>query len=593
MFCRKCGRPIEGEQTLCSSCAEEKPAQVVEETKVAPSSCDTFELNTAESVSVKKAPKKKRGLIIAVAALLVAAAATVVGIILNMDSADASDDRTLQSPEEYLIEVESAAIAEYSADLAQFYGNLLGSYSADQTASEAEIRLTLGDDLLSLVESALQQQGANMDVDWLREISLSLSSNIQDAAMQMALGVGLGKGNLLSLDMIFDMEDGKAYVTVPELNDDYLSADITSGISLNELKEILSQRTQMSNALIKALPSAEELNELINTYANIVLSGIDDVEKQEETVTINEVSQNMVVLTARIKEADLLDMAEDVLKKAEKDETLKKVITALGEYANEMGKLNSDDYVSIDLYEEFVNAIPLALESLDEEKEQADSDNYVKLNVYVDMKNQIRGHELIVYTDGERDGEPISWVTVVEDDTTYIDAGFGEVQITGEKTEKEGVSEGNYALSVDGEKIGVLKFENISETGGTLQLIPSEEIMSELLSGSGIPVAFLGENLVLELVYGTQETNKVSYEMNVLVGSKTLIGLALSSQASNEGEISIPSNALSANDQAGVLQWIKDANFDNILDRLEEANVPKDLVDVARSYVNMLQNSMN
>ena len=167
MFCRKCGAPTEGDQTLCSNCAaeqaavpcEETPVQVEEAVEVTETVCDTFELNTADAVPAKKPSKKKGGLIAAIVAVVLVAAAAVA-VVLNLDSIGAFVDRTFQEPEEYLMDVESDAIAEYSAELSQSYGQMLQNYKKDPAANngvaaDAEIRFILGDEVLSVAEATL------------------------------------------------------------------------------------------------------------------------------------------------------------------------------------------------------------------------------------------------------------------------------------------------------------------------------------------------------------------------------------------------------------------------------------------------------
>lgn len=584
MFCRNCGAPVEGEQDLCNECAakmmaSEAPAQ--EETQ------ETFELNTAEVQPPKKAKKKKGGLIAGIAAAVVAVAAAAVFIFMGVDGVKAFVGRTFQSPEDYLVDVESAAIQEYTADVMQAYGKLLAGNGTMQTAAKAEIGLTVGNEILTMVESAM---GSQMDLDWLNKINLTLNTNMQDTAMQVGMGLGLGNSQLLSADVIYDMGNGKAYVAIPELNKNYLYADVASEIPADQLQQIITKSAKLNADLTKALPTEEEMSAMIDTYVNVALSGIKSVEKDTDTVTIDGASQKMVVLTAKIRERDLVDIAEEILKTAEKDKTLKKTIKALEDYVEDVNALSGAPAMDVDLYEEFTSAIPELLEGLEEAREEASTENYVKVKVYVDMKNNVRGHELSVFTDGEQEGETISWLTVVKGNTTYTEAELGEATITGEKTEKKGVSAGSYTLQVEKEKIGTLEFENVTENGGTLRLIPSEDILADALSGSGIP-AMLSNKLALEWTYSTEET-KITNEINILMDSKKLIGLTLSATAAEGGKISIPTNAVNANSQTEIMQWAKGVDVDGVIQKLESANVPQELVSVVKSYANMLKQNL-
>lgn len=586
MFCEKCGRPVEGDQHLCSSCAAEETS-VLHEEPAAPAAepvSDTFELNTTEEAPVKKASKKKKGLIAGISALVVAAGVAAC-FIFNVGNINGTVKgffgRTFQSPEDYLSSVEGDAIEQYASDITQSYGTMLDVYSSPSEINSAvttEVRLTLGDEVLSVAESTMKQQGLDMDLDWINQIKLSLDANTQESAMQMILGLAVGNSDILSADVIFDMDENMLYMGVPNLNKTYLAGDLSSQMGGVSVKDILTQSMEMSGQLAKALPSEEDLNTLIVTYADVILSNIDNVEKETQTIEVGDASQKMVVLTAKITEKDLMNIAEEVLKKAENDKTLKKVITNLGDFANEVNQENYYDYEPIDFYEEFQNAIPEMLESIESAKDEADTSNYIKLNVYVDMQNVIRGHAVTVYSDGEKAMDTISWLTAAKGDTVYTKAVLSEVKITGEVTTKKGVSEGKYTLSVQGEEIGDLEVENLTETSGTLRLIPSEEIMSQILSESGIPVAFMGGNLGLELSYNFTDA-KSEFGVKLLENSKTLIGLDFTSKPYKGGEITIPSNTVDITNEYAVAEWAQDLDFSKLLQALKNSSIPSEIVD--------------
>ena len=586
MFCKKCGRPIEDGQTLCSACAAQEDDAVTV-------MGDTFDLNTSGEAAQKKSPKKKGKLIAAIVALAVVVACTL-GIVFNMDAIKGFTSRTFKSPETYFVDVESAVIAEYTEELTDSYGEFLDSYQEDTAAAKGEIRLTLGDTLLTLLETTLQQQGLQMDVDWLREIKLAVNTNIQDNAMRYVLGVGLGDHDVLSADVILDVEDGKVYGAVPELSKDYLSVDLSSvdpdagAVFQNAIK----RSRGMMEKLIRALPSEEALGNLIETYTDLFLAGIKTVERQNSTITVNGVTQKVVELKATITEANLLDIAKNILNEARNDQNLKKVIAAYGDYINEMGKLYDEYYEPVDLYQEFVDSIDDALAELEEEKAEAASSNYLELKTYVDMKNRLRGHSLTVYGEDQEQTGPFEWLTAVKDDTTYTEAKIGQVQITGEKTKKNDVSNGSFTLCVKGKEMVTLELENVGENGGTLRLCPSSELMTEALSGSSIPAALLADNVALELTYSAKDSDKTACELSVMMGAKPLFSLALSSEATAGGKISIPSNALDATNSQDLVQWLADMNFDNVLTALEKANVPTELLDLVRGYLAMLQYGM-
>ena len=584
MLCEKCGKPIEDGQTLCSECA----AQADDAATVMD---DTFDLNTPDGVEQKKATKKKGGLIAAIVAFALVIACTL-GVVFNLDSIKAFTSRMFKSPEAFFVDVEKAAIAEYKENLTESYGKFLKTYENNATAAEGEIRLTLGDTILELMETALQQQDMQMDVSWLQQIKLSLDANVQDQVIQYALGLGLGDQDILTADMILDVDNGKFYGAIPELSKDYLTVDMeTLGVA-TIFQNVFSSSRTMTEKLIEALPSEEVLGSMIETYTDLILSAIKTVEKQDSTITVNGISQEVVELKATLTEAELMDIGKSILTEARNDQNLKKMIDAYGEYIDEMAQLTDEYYESEDLYQQFADAIDDALAGLDESKPEADSGNYMELKAYVDMKNELRGHSLTVYSKDEEPEGPYKWLSAVQDDTTYTEAELGEVVITGKKTEKDEISNGAYTLSVEGEKIGTLEFENLSDNGGKLRLIPSEELMDETLEGSSIPSSLLADNVAIELTFEKADSGKTDCELSVLVGSKPLIGFAISAETTDGGAISIPTEALDATDSEKLAQWLEGMNFDNVLTALENANVPADLLDIARGYLALFQYGM-
>lgn len=596
MFCKNCGKPTEGEQTLCPECAQqaagltnETPVQPVEHVQpveyaqpAAPAQ-DTFQLNTPEQQPAKKG--KKTGLIIGVAAAAAVAAIALV-LIFCWNGVSAFFDRTFLSPEDYLVKVESNAVAELTGELTQAYGTSMAN--TEKNAAQMEMHLTVGDEILSLLETALQQQGMEMEMDWLSDIKLVMDTNSNDDAVQASLGVGLGDDTILTADVIYDIAGSMIYLAIPEVSDAYLSVDMGEQITGEDVGMIMQKSLKLQRDLLKAMPSEAEMNDMIDRYVKIALSQIKNVEKESDKITVDGVSQSVVVLKAKITEKDLYAIAAKMLEEAEDDKVLKKVLTAMSDYTNAMNELSGYAYEEVDLYQEFVSTIPDALEELEWLEENADKSNYLKLNVYVDMNGDVRGHELTVYTNGEKEMDPISYITVVKGNTTYTEAELAEVVITGEKTEKKGVSAGFYELTVGEQKVGELEFENVTENGGTLRLIPSEEVMSQILEDSGIPTALLGDKLGLELSYAEN-----AYDVKILVDSKTLIGLSLSAAVKEGGSVSVPKDALDATDQNDVMEWIGGLDFSGMISAMEKADVPQELVDAVKEYVDMLQYYMS
>lgn len=599
MFCGKCGTYFEGDQPLCEKCAAEQAAeqpveQVAEQTygngfaDPMPNN-DVFELNTSAPQQAPKKSRKKRGLVAGIVAATVAVAVGV-GAIFGGPYIKAFFNRTFQKPEEYFVDVQKTAISDYSNEVTSAYGKLMNMYYTDEggaTGIEAELKLTVGDELLALLESNL---GAEMDLDFLKDIRLTANVNSQDSLAQMIVAASLSKTQIISADLIMDLAESKLFAAVPELNKQYLMVDASAmdmDVSIDEMKESMAEAAAMGDKIASALPSEEALNTLINTYLDVALSCIDDVEKENKTLEVGEASQKMVVLTATITEKDIFEIGQAVLEEAKDDENLKQIIEDLNEvfaemYGNEM-----------DLYPEFQSAIEDALESMEYDSEDFSDDNYIEWITYVDMQGEVCGYEAVIYSEDEDDMDVFSWLTATKGKTTYIECEIpsADVEISGEKVEIKGGTEGFYELSVGGMDLGTMEFETVTDTRTTLRLIPSEAIMDQILSESGLPTALLSGNVALELSFGENEAGADFLEVGVLAANKTLVSFGLSAKKVTGGDVTIPSDAIDVTDSSALEQWLSNVNFEQLMDGLERAGVSQELLDQAQSYIDMFQST--
>ena len=583
MFCTNCGKPTEGDQILCNECAAQKanpaceapiqpaqpvaPAPVFEQpaAPVAPQQpvFETFDLNvSAEPEKPKK--KKKKGLVAAIISG-VAAIAIAAAVFFNWDYVSNLFNRVVKSPEDYMQQVSSDGVAEFSSSISKAYGVALKALNSTETAGSIDIGLTIGKEILNLAETALAGYGADVDLDFLNKLNLSIEANMQDSAMQYTAGVSIGGKQLASMDVILDMANGMLYMAIPELNSDY------TFVELPDMAQVSEMTTAMMDAMgemTKALPSEAEFAEMSNTYAELALAEITDVEEESETISIDGKSQKMTVLTAEISEETLYAIAKAVLKQVEDDKTIEKIFDAINTYGNKVNELNGYAGAEFDLYEEFIEGIPDVLDELEYMQDEADDSNYIEVVLYVDAKGAIRGLELEVVSDGETMNDNISWLTVEKGGVIDTEAELSEVLITGEKTVKKGVSSGFYEVEAGGMVLGKVEFENMTETSGTLRLIPSEEIVSNIMSTTGIPSSMVSDNVALELVMANN-----SMDINFLVGSKTLLGLSLSSTTSNGGKISMPNSVV---DQQ---TWASGLDPQKLLDRLEDCGISEELIN--------------
>lgn len=590
MFCGKCGTFFEGDQPLCDKCAAEQAAeQTFGNVSDSAPADDAFELNTSAPQKAPKKSRKKRGLVTGIVAASVAVAVGV-GAIFGGPYIKAFFNRTFQKPEKYFVDVQKTAIAKYSDEISGAYGELMNMYYTDgeggATGLETELKITVGDELMALLESNL---GTEMDLDFLKDIRLTANVNSQDSLTQMIVAASLGKTQILSADLIMDLAESQLFAAIPELNKQYLMVDISDldlDLDIDEMKESLAEAAAMSDKVAAALPSESVVNELINTYAGVALSCIDDVEKSNETLEVGDASQKVVALRATISEEDLYEMGHAILNEAKDDENLEQIIKDL---SVALGELNGTE---MNLYPQFQEAIEMALEDMEYESEDFSDENYIEWISYVDMQGEVRGHDVTVYSEDEDKMEIFSWLTASKGKTTYIEGEIPSamVELNGEKVEVKGGTEGFYELSVAGEELGTLEFETVTDTRTTLRLIPSAAIMDQILSESVLPTALLSGNVALELSFGENEAGADFLEVGVLAANKTLVSVGLSAKKVNGGNVTVPSDAIEVTDTDALTQWLSNVDFEQLMDGLERAGIDQGLLDQAQDYIDMFEN---
>ena len=573
MFCMKCGKPTEGERTLCDACAAAQAEQ--------PAAQETFSLNTSR----QKSPKKKAGKFpkTALIIILVAVLGLGIGAWFSRDYIASFFNRTFSSPEDYLLSVEEKAQQKGSMVdiLGSLYGGVVNSQAAATGAAEVNMRLTAGKELIDGLEGLLQQQtGTTVDLSWFREILLKTDANMTEDGVRVDMGVGLNGTQILSMQCIVELSKNLAYVGYPELSETFAALDI-SQLTEMDFSAIMAQSQQLQALNAKyadKLPSEEQLENKLYSYFNTALAQLDDVKKDTKTVKVKGISQKLTVLKAKIDQEAMLDIAVAILKKAEKDTELHQMLQTLFDYASEYAVLMANGasvtVATMDV-DALVAAIPDMIESL--ESVEPEDEGYLVLETYVDMTDEIQGRTIRI------EDKKISYVTVWDGDkfATEVDlTDMGGILIEGSGTEKKGKATGKYDLIVNGETLLVLRTKDLDtdalEAGtllGTLRLTPGEALMEQLSASlQGSPIGSFAANLDISLEL---ESGKNSGAIRILMGNKTLIELAIEAKEKASSPIKAPDDFILAEDEADLDEWAQNMDIDKVIENLIKAGVPE------------------
>lgn len=619
MFCRKCGKFLEGDASLCAACAAAEQPQTPPSQYTDPNASTqqppyygqgqegqyaqpvqqapvenpgyVFDLNSYEEPPKKKG-KGKIAVIGAVAAVLVVG---IVALVLNWSNLFGK--KNYSTPQEQLAYVEQQALNEVTGTVSDLYGSLFANTDKTDAAAEIDMHLLLGEDLLSTLEMSLSQSGVDADLSWLADILLEVNTNVNNNWMDLDLGIGLGTTPVLSLEMIYDLENLNFWMGLPGLSNQYLYVDTAelSGMGDSYLEEVQAQAAMLTG-LTEALPSDEAINQLLNKYIGLVLSGIKTVETSTETKEVDGLKQELTVLTATITDEDLLNIAISVLETAQNDADLKQVIDSFGDYYNAVYEIQmqsyneyyGDTYEAVDLYSEFSTTVAEGLEALKAQLSECDPEtNYLTLVDYVNGSDEIVGRSVAISTAPEN---VLSYLTVSEKGQWAFAANLAGVTVTGSGTDENGKLNGSYLLNLYDSELLELELVDIDTAKldegkllGKLQLYPTAALIEDVMGmDSSVSAFVLGGGMALEL---SCEEELVS--VNVISDNAVVLGLTMAAQEVASTAIEAPSgtalNAANATDEQ-MTAWLASWNVEQLVSNLKAAGVPAEYADLVGQY---------
>ena len=365
MFCNNCGNQLSDNSKFCDKCgaqvaqevvqpvAQPAPAPVAETPVAAPVAAPVAETPIAAPVAETpvaeapvatatefaqpqfeapaKPPKKKMSKkkllawLIPTSALVVAAA---VFLVLIMGPLQGWWLKNFGSAKDYRDYVQDNTKKMATGVLSETYGIALSMLSGEypEGASEVSMKLNFGSTALDMMEDFSQQAlGEKLDLDWMTSIGMTMSSNAKDGLQQMGASLNIGEAELAAIDCIMNMAEGKLYLAILSLSNQYLELDMQSVMDMYEdlmgrytggseyynsayaSKDSVALPSMNSSyasvlemledpELLAILPTEEELDKLLNKYVDVILDSFDDVKKSTKTMSVGDVKQKLTVL---------------------------------------------------------------------------------------------------------------------------------------------------------------------------------------------------------------------------------------------------------------------------------------------------------
>lgn len=468
---------------------------------------------------------------------------------------EGSADYMSLSPKEHLVALESAWLSNLKPNT-----NAGSGLPALGMELGADVRL--GDGLKGMFASGTP--GAVI-LDQLSSVSIDYLMIMDGNMYQLGLGAGINGVELAAAEIIMDMANYVAWVSLPGLSDEDVKVNIGAIME--------SQGAGAAGIVMPTMPNLSNLSidpelviGLIKDYYTLVLSGIEDVERDETSLKHSGVEQDAIELTATISEEDLAKIILSVLKKAKDDARIETFVDALagmvGDTMQDMGNVDLGD-----LYGQVQDAIESGIDYF--ENATFTDGNYVTFKVYTDKKNVVIGREVAVYSQNEKMGE-LKFASVSNGEEFAVelafDAGQAGFAFSGDGDIKNGKRDGEFAISMSsaGQSVDLVKFEieDVDDNSGKLKIEPTADLLNMILGGAG----YL--DVALEVKW---EGEKTSFD--VLMNDMLLVGLDVQAEIKENATVTAPNGITELDTLEEMEQWFQGIDIEKLMERLEDAGI--------------------
>ena len=119
---------------------------------------------------------------------------------------------------------------------------------------------------------------------------------------------------------------------------------------------------------ISDIPDMTNFSDMLTLYTNTALDSVEDVEREDDELSVEGVDQDAVLLTVTMEEEQLQDLFTGLMEAMKDDENLKEYIVWFGDVAIMTDGYTYSDYDSgEDFYDEFLAQLDYELEAMGEE----------------------------------------------------------------------------------------------------------------------------------------------------------------------------------------------------------------------------------
>ncbi len=591
MFCENCGTKLADGSRFCDNCGakveqEVQPQQSAPQPQPQPqvqAPVQTFDLNTSGQIIPKKKAPVGKILLIVLAALVV-----TLGVLTVVFWNDISNwfVRTTSTPEQLASTVAGNTAAHWTDKPLNAYKNFLDKLSmtpGESAAQTAAGHYKMQFDL-AVNKAILTSMGQPMGVDlsFLSKVGISMETHVNESLASVLMSVLLNDQQIAGAEVIADMKAMMGYVLLPGLHEEALGVSLGDAYEMvyggMDMDQILAQSAKMQEYLVKMLPEAEALGDLIQRYVQLGLGSWDDIEKETETVKAGGVEQSLTVLKIEVSEESGCKVVKEILETAADDEQLEEVLKNFSEQMNNIYKDLYGYEFNRDFVEQFYSSIDSLLESYDDQ--EFDDEVLGELILYVDNNNRITGVEL------ESDYSTMSIIYTVNGDNFGFEMDMADsATIEGSGTDKNGVVNAKYKVKAMGQTICTLEVKDLTsgeDSASGKFILRADKSLGNAMSGAGNSAmsgigTILAADPSLELSFNSKG-NDMDMKLALVMNKEEMIAISLTGKEIEEKKVTAPDAFVDVTDQYALQSWLGGLKLDGLMTNLQNAGVTEEVL---------------
>lgn len=426
-----------------------------------------------------------------------------------------------------------------------------------------------------------------MDMSWLSKLSLILEEKFQETNLGVKYDIRLNDTEICPFNVYMDMATGDSYLNIPTILDGYLymapealSEDTENPQAETFTSEAFSAFTESfsMSEYMNSLPSAKDMEDMVNRYGAILIDKADETETVEEVLYASGAEQNCTRYTGYYLPSTINNIGKDLAAVAKEDAQLKEFLDTLTSFSA------SDT--------NFYDSLITALESSGGDEVLSDEEGFLTFSVWKDENGKTAGFEASVFggTDpqtGEDSVVSFVYQNPKQDNNSGLTISFSDgtdyVDFQGSGTVTGGKLDGMYTLHYNND---ILFHVNV--TGYDTEAAKSGSVIGtyDFKAAEGITGMVDEETASLLSQFSlTADINagigNQAYSFSLVSNNVPLATLDLKLETSSNMEIpdlSALENVYDMNDETAMNGVEATLNLEPVLNNLLTAGMPEELL---------------